>query len=297
MRRILFAVALSAAVIATVRAQTMGSDPTRLFTIHSDLSKQLEAYSTPWFDDQFTEKPLGRIDGNGEIFIPAAIFEGAATLSVVEKRCKAEPNRRSLLLPTSRAGVDALDKKLISSSICGGDCSCTPLRRMRFREDYNYDWTVRPFYSRPEFLIPAAGGTIGGIIFLTKGGPDGEDGGNSNPNNPGSLLGSYDFNGIVQQRGACNFIDFRSIVEFSGSESSFSARLAESGGTFPFTGTATFTSERIQFNTSTNITIAGLGNAVATFVGQILSNRTATGTQTMNFPCGTVTVAQSGTRR
>ena len=297
MRRILFALALSAAVIASVRAQTLMPDGTTVTVGNSRLSNMLEAYHTDWFSDQWTEQLIQRLDGNGELTIPAAIFEGAATLPVVEMRCAATPNQRKLLLPTSRAGVAELEQKLLSSSLCSGDCSCKPLKRMRFREDYTYTWTPKPFYSRPEFVIPAAGGTIGGIILATNG-SDGEDG-TSNPNSPelpANLLGDYRLSALVQQRSACNYNNFSALVTFSGTQGAFNIRVAELV-TKIYTGTAQFGADAIQFSTNGAGTIPGLGNYSSTFIGQILANGSATGTETMTLPCGLVLLIYSGNKQ
>ena len=223
MRRILFAVALSAAVIASVRAQIPPP------TVRSSVSEGFETsfqlldayYHTLVRQPSSPKSRSGALTPTAHSAIPDAIFEGAAMLPVVDVLCAATPNQRKLLLPTSRAGVADLEQKLLSSSLCGGGCTCKPLKRMRFKEDYSYDWSAaKPFYTQPRVSHSRSrGGAIGGIVLATNG-SDGEDG-NRQPVavNCVQMLGDYRLSAAVQQRSACNYNPFTAIVTFSGTES------------------------------------------------------------------------------
>jgi hypothetical protein len=180
-------------------------------------------------------------------------------------------------------------------------CKVTPLPPMR--RGKNYEARLEPGELKgrsfgaalPIGLAVAAGASA--TYFAATSGSESDDapGGGNNPSF-GNVLGTYNFNGSVQQRGACNFNNFQSRVTFSGSQDALNADLLEAL-LRAYRGTARPEGSGFQFNTSASGTVPSLGSYTGTLIGVLLSDGTATATETLNFPCGTVTIAQSGRKQ
>ena len=259
--------------------------------------------------DNGQPRTLGKTDAAGQLRLDADIIANWNQLAFAERQCLAEEGsaddrrretERILLL--LRDALAPTERELSEAREANYDkimCRLKGLSKPTQSETgstirLNDEWSGDPIYYRPGFLIPvaAAGAGAAGLLLL----PNGDDEPDS-PDRGSTFLGTYDFRANVLDRAACNFVNFDSTVEFGGIESNFTAPMVETGATILFRGTATISPELVEFNTSATGTIAGLGNYTATFAGRILSNRTATGIQTMNFLCGTVIAAQSGTKR
>jgi hypothetical protein len=242
---------------------------------------------------------VGATDTSGRLrFGSSEPFGPVTHLLCPVKSASSRPANR-LLIGSAENMVEDYWKVLLERSQFDG-CTFEQLPPMRPDNDYLAvlnDSLATSFFRKPATWLGVAAGASLTYFAATKGSgsDDAPPGGTNNPSFS-DVLGAYNFNGTVQQRGACSFNNFQSRVTFSGSLDALNADLLEAI-LRAYKGAARPEGSGFQFNTSASGTVPGLGSYTGTLIGVLLADGTATATETLNFPCGTVTIAQSGRKQ
>jgi hypothetical protein len=301
MRRIINGVLAAVLIAAPLAAQ---SDLTGVLRLRGEGSADARV-------DLFKDgalQPVGTADAGGVVTFDTSLLSGKPKINVRIEQCPAAATHITLF-PGGTA-TPAQENE------CGADCKC---RRRGgafiwgnnatiglgggFSVNSPLGYTVIGAGAVATALVlNGDGSSTAGIGGNTGGGSTGggtsgggsTGGGTSGPSF-GSVLGTFNLSATVQSRGNCGFNNFVARLNLSGTENATTGQLIESI-TRNYSGSSTANGANWNVSMTSSGSVPGLGNFTGTFNGQT-NGSSMTATETLNFPCGSVVISETGPKQ